>query len=85
MPAPASVVEGSSSCAQSGTSGRALPATCSRSASYPTRCRGQARSGCGAALDHFMTHLSMTEVAVGDERPEADWGDHLTDDEYNNR
>jgi hypothetical protein len=32
-----------------------------------------------------MTHLSITEVGVGDERPEADWGDHLTDDEYNNR
>jgi quercetin dioxygenase-like cupin family protein len=29
----------------------------------------------GAAPDHFMTHLSMTE---GD----ASWGDHVTDDEY---
>jgi quercetin dioxygenase-like cupin family protein len=29
----------------------------------------------GAASDHFMTHLSMTE---GD----ASWGDHVTDEEY---
>jgi quercetin dioxygenase-like cupin family protein len=35
----------------------------------------------GAAADHFMTHLSITE-APGDERPEADWGEHVTDDEY---
>ena len=28
-----------------------------------------------------MTHLSITE-GVGDERPEANWGDHVTDDEY---
>jgi quercetin dioxygenase-like cupin family protein len=35
----------------------------------------------GAAPDHYMTHLSITE-APGDERPEADWGEHVTDDEY---
>jgi quercetin dioxygenase-like cupin family protein len=35
----------------------------------------------GAAADHFMTHLSITE-APGDGRPEADWGEHVTDDEY---
>lgn len=29
----------------------------------------------GAASDHFMTHLSLTE---GD----AEWGDHVTDAEY---
>jgi quercetin dioxygenase-like cupin family protein len=29
----------------------------------------------GAAADHFMTHLSLTE---GD----TTWGDHVTDDEY---
>jgi quercetin dioxygenase-like cupin family protein len=29
----------------------------------------------GAAPDHFMTHLALTE---GD----ATWGEHLTDDEY---
>lgn len=37
----------------------------------------------GAAPDHYMTHLSITEgVAVDDERPESDWGDHVTDAEY---
>jgi quercetin dioxygenase-like cupin family protein len=29
----------------------------------------------GAAPDHFMTHLSLTEGP-------ATWGDHVTDDEY---
>ena len=38
----------------------------------------------GAAPDHFMTHLSITE-APGDERPEADWGEHVTNDDYHNR
>jgi hypothetical protein len=38
----------------------------------------------GAAPDHYMIHLSITE-APGDERPEADWGEHVTDDEYHNR
>ena len=33
----------------------------------------------GAAPDHFMTHLSITE-APSDDRPEADWGEHVTDD-----
>ena len=28
-----------------------------------------------------MTHLSITE-ATGDDRPEADWGEHVTDGEY---
>lgn len=38
----------------------------------------------GAAPDHYMTHLSITEgVAPGDSRPEADWGEHVTDAEYN--
>src|SRR5262245_55855010 len=36
----------------------------------------------GAAPDHFMTHLSITEAVAGDERPEVEWGDHVTDDEY---
>jgi hypothetical protein len=31
-----------------------------------------------------MTHLSITE-APGDERPEANWGEHVTDDEYHSR
>jgi quercetin dioxygenase-like cupin family protein len=39
----------------------------------------------GAAPDHFMTHLSITEAVPRDERPEADWGEHVTDDEYNAR
>jgi hypothetical protein len=39
----------------------------------------------GAAPDHFMTHLSITEAVPGNERPEADWGEHVTDDEYHDR
>jgi hypothetical protein len=39
----------------------------------------------GAAPDHFMTHLSITEAVPGNERPEADWGEHVTDDEYDDR
>ncbi len=34
--------------------------------------------------DHYMTHLSITE-ASGDGRPEADWGEHVTDDQYHSR
>ena len=37
----------------------------------------------GAAPGHFMTHLSITEAVPGDERPEADWGERVTDEEYN--
>jgi len=39
----------------------------------------------GAAPGHFMTHLSITEAVPGDQRPEADWGEHVTNDEYNRR
>jgi quercetin dioxygenase-like cupin family protein len=39
----------------------------------------------GAAPGHFMTHLSITEATPGDVRPEADWGDHVTDAEYHGR
>ncbi len=35
----------------------------------------------GAAHDHFMSHLSITE-GPSDDRPEADWGEHVTDAEY---
>jgi hypothetical protein len=28
-----------------------------------------------------MTHLSITE-SPGDGRPDAQWGDHVTDEEY---
>ena len=34
----------------------------------------------GAAPGHFMTHIAMLEV--DDERNVADWGDHVTDEEY---
>jgi len=37
----------------------------------------------GAAPDHFMSHLSITEaVAPDDPRPESTWGAHVTDTEY---
>jgi quercetin dioxygenase-like cupin family protein len=37
----------------------------------------------GAAPDHFMSHLSITEgVPAGDERPESQWAEHVTDAEY---
>ena len=40
----------------------------------------------GAAPDHYMTHLSITEgVAPDDERAESDWGQHVTDNEYHGR
>ena len=39
----------------------------------------------GAAADHFMSHLSITEAVPGDERPDASWGEHVTDAEYNQR
>lgn len=40
----------------------------------------------GAAPDHFMSHLSITEAGPpGDDRPETDWGEHVTDDEYGSR
>jgi quercetin dioxygenase-like cupin family protein len=35
----------------------------------------------GAAPDHFMTHLAMWEAA--DDGPESEWGDLITDEEYN--
>jgi quercetin dioxygenase-like cupin family protein len=36
----------------------------------------------GAAPDHFMTHLSITEATGDKQRPEAEWGDHVTEAEY---
>jgi len=36
----------------------------------------------GAAPGDFMTHLSITEAVPGNERPETDWGAHVTDEEY---
>jgi quercetin dioxygenase-like cupin family protein len=37
----------------------------------------------GAAPDNFMAHLSITEAIPGSERPEVEWGEHVTDAEYN--
>jgi quercetin dioxygenase-like cupin family protein len=37
----------------------------------------------GAAPDHFMNHLAMWEAPA--EGPETEWGDLVTDAEYNNR
>jgi quercetin dioxygenase-like cupin family protein len=37
----------------------------------------------GATADHFMTHLAMWEAP--DEGPETQWGDLVTDVEYNQR
>lgn len=37
----------------------------------------------GAMPENFMAHLSITEApAPGDDRPEADWGEHVSDAEY---
>jgi hypothetical protein len=30
-----------------------------------------------------MIHLSIIEAVADDERPEADWSEHVTDDEHN--
>ena len=35
----------------------------------------------GADREHYMTHLSITE-APGDDRPETEWGEHVTEAEY---
>ncbi len=35
----------------------------------------------GAAARHYMCHLSITELPE-DGRPEIDWQDHVTDEEY---
>jgi quercetin dioxygenase-like cupin family protein len=39
----------------------------------------------GAAPDHFMTHLAITEAVPDDQRPEAQWGEHVTDQQYTAR
>jgi len=36
----------------------------------------------GAAPDHFMSHLSITEGVPDGQGPETDWGEHVTDAEY---
>jgi quercetin dioxygenase-like cupin family protein len=40
----------------------------------------------GAAPDHFMSHLSITEgLSVGEEGLETEWGDHVTEAEYGSK
>jgi quercetin dioxygenase-like cupin family protein len=39
----------------------------------------------GAAPDHFMTHLSITEAVLDDQGPETSWGEHVSDAEYGRR
>jgi quercetin dioxygenase-like cupin family protein len=39
----------------------------------------------GAAPDHLMSHLSITEGVADGQRPETDWGEHVTDAEYRSR
>jgi quercetin dioxygenase-like cupin family protein len=36
----------------------------------------------GAGPDNFMTHISMTEGVAEGQRPESEWGELVTDDEY---
>ncbi|OPX05199.1 cupin domain-containing protein [Mycobacterium sp. AT1] len=36
----------------------------------------------GAAADRYMSHLSVTEAPEPGTVPEADWGCHVTEDEY---
>jgi quercetin dioxygenase-like cupin family protein len=36
----------------------------------------------GAAPNHFMTHLSITEGIGDSDKPETDWRAHVTDAEY---
>ncbi|HEX3613840.1 MAG TPA: cupin domain-containing protein [Sporichthyaceae bacterium] len=36
----------------------------------------------GAAADHFMTHLSITEAPYDTSNSEMTWGAHVTDAEY---
>jgi len=38
----------------------------------------------GAARDHFMSHLAMVATG-GDANNGTEWGDHVTDDEYDGR
>ena len=38
----------------------------------------------GAAPDHFMSHLAMWEAPAPDTVPESEWGDLVTNEEYQN-
>ncbi|MDB5175683.1 MAG: cupin [Candidatus Saccharibacteria bacterium] len=37
----------------------------------------------GAAPDNFMAHLAIWEAPAPDTIPESEWGEHVTDAEYN--
>ena len=39
----------------------------------------------GAAPDHFMCHLAMWEGPAEGQGPESEWGEHVTDEQYNAR
>ncbi|MET9394843.1 cupin domain-containing protein [Streptomyces sp. NPDC006624] len=40
----------------------------------------------GAAPDHFMTHLAIWDsLAEGQEGPEIEWGEHVTQEQYDGR
>jgi quercetin dioxygenase-like cupin family protein len=39
----------------------------------------------GATPDNFMTHLSITEGVGDSPKPEADWGPHVSDAQYQGR
>ncbi|MEH0580239.1 (R)-mandelonitrile lyase [Streptomyces sp. B21-108] len=36
----------------------------------------------GAAADHFMTHLALSESSGDPAVPDVEWGEHVSDDEY---
>jgi quercetin dioxygenase-like cupin family protein len=36
----------------------------------------------GATPDHFMVHTAIWEAPPSDTEPESDWGEHVTDQEY---
>ncbi|MEV4033564.1 (R)-mandelonitrile lyase [Streptomyces umbrinus] len=36
----------------------------------------------GATPDHFMAHLAMSETVGDPGMPDVEWGEHVTDDEY---
>jgi len=36
----------------------------------------------GAAPDHYMSHITITERVAAPGSPETDWGAHVTDAEY---
>jgi quercetin dioxygenase-like cupin family protein len=38
-----------------------------------------------ATPGHLMTHLPITEAVPSDQRPEANWGEHVTDEGHHQR